>query len=670
MDIKWLGFYKKSVKERQSQLKLIFPHLASNTEDDEFPIQPLIVDQANIITENCVSVIGLPLSIVPSVRINGVPYTVPVSTEEAAVVASASYVCSRFEFQCDQDMKGYPGFKDFDGNVCMAQVMVPDISVETLKGMLGNNDEIKGKLEESIPSIVQRGGGIIGIDYEQIDSDVVVNILINCCHAMGSNISTKIASIFCSLVGVQSYGICSNYCPLVTIARFSVKVSDMAYKGKSGEEVCEGIIRLYNWAKRDSKRAKTHNKGIMNGISAVALAAGQDCRAIHASLTSDLPLTEYYIKDGVFHGELKAGFQMATVGGSINSNPAIKHCLGLISQNLTPEVLRYCAACVGLACNFAALRAIATGTIYDSHMKLHARNVAVSAGAPSHLIDDITHFIITGKRSVSSETVKAYLEAHHVFTSHQKESGRQQAASPSILFVHREQHIIHIMFPTVTSNPLILDLASPSDESKRILGDKSYDWFEKLLTLLQTVFEEVTGITRRDPLLPCCILLQIVYRRLLQQDTRIVCSDILEESKLRFENQDVKVGISLGRSVAHATIFRAKAHMDDASFQMFNKLLRKCLDNVALSYRTEDRIQKFIYRSSMFMMPLVLLLGGEYDQVGEYLNYECMFYHEKGNSPDNVMADDLISEARKQAEAKVGSEVLQKVVTLVKERYK
>lgn len=236
---------------------------------------------------------------------------------------------------------------------------------------------------------------------------------------MGANIVNTLCEKLKTMVtefGIRcGVAVLSNYSTeRMAMSMFEVPVREMEWKGYDGGEVVERILEAYEFAKIDRYRAATHNKGILNGIDGVCLATGQDWRAVesaahvHASITGKyLPLTKYEIVDkkGVqyFRGSIELPISVGTVGGALEKNPIYKVALQILGNPDSKDFSEILVT-VGLAQNFAALRALAIEGIQKGHMVLHARSVAVKAGVPPHLVDEACRYKIVLFRFMSKNS--------------------------------------------------------------------------------------------------------------------------------------------------------------------------------------------------------------------------------------------------------------------------
>ncbi|PKL98200.1 MAG: hydroxymethylglutaryl-CoA reductase, degradative, partial [Gammaproteobacteria bacterium HGW-Gammaproteobacteria-7] len=309
--------------------------------------------------------------------------------------------------------------------------------------LLRRKDEIINLANSLHPNMVARGGGAKDIEIHTHRSPstgldmIVVHLLVNTCDAMGANLVNTMCEGVASLVESITDGkvflrILSNLTDRALVkARIAIPPGKLAGKGFEGEQVRDGIILANDLAVVDPYRAATHNKGIMNGVDAVALATGNDWRAIeaaaHAYAARDgryASLTRWYRDEaGNLVGELEIPLKVGTVGGPLQSNPSVALNLRLSKVTGARELAELMGA-VGLAQNFAALRALVTDGIQQGHMTLHARSVATAAGAPPHLFDTVV------ERLIDSGEIKIW-KAHEILRDAQRQTGLDSSAEPT-----------------------------------------------------------------------------------------------------------------------------------------------------------------------------------------------------------------------------------------------
>ena len=409
------GFYKLSVLER---LKLV-QKLAGLTEEEVKVLGNtggLPGDVASRMIENVVGGMTLPLGMATNFLVNGKDYVVPMALEEPSVVAAASNAAKIAR------IKG--GFKVTNtGPVMIGQVQavgVPDPQ-GAAKRLAARRTDILAQANEQDPMLVSLSGGAKDMNVKVIESlkgpMVIVELFVDCGDAMGANAVNTMAEAVAPLVEEISGGrvylrIISNLAD-----RRLVRVSAVFDKeALGGDEVVEGIVYAYAFAEADPYRCATHNKGIMNGVIAVALACGQDTRALEAGAHSYAarsgaykPLTTWREnEDGDLVGTLEMPMAVGLVGGAAKVHPAAKANVKILGAKTATELAEVMGA-VGLAQNFAALRALASEGIQKGHMKLHARSLAISAGAAGELVDAVAERMIA-ERKIRFDRAKDLVE--------------------------------------------------------------------------------------------------------------------------------------------------------------------------------------------------------------------------------------------------------------------
>jgi len=393
------GFYKLSVEER---VKVISRWAELTEEEEQLLKAGLSLDQADRMIENVVGLFPLPLGIAVNFLINGRDYLIPMAIEEPSVVAGLSYAAKL--------IREGGGFKaESTEPIMIAQVQV--LGLEDLEEAERKihliKDEILAEANKRHPTIVSLGGGAKGIEFRRFpDTPVgpmlVVHLLYDTRDAMGANAVNTAAEAVAPLIESATGGrvvlrILSNLADR-RLARAWCKVPWSAFEGKGipGREVARGIVEAWALAAVDPYRAATHNKGIMNGIDAVAVATGNDWRALEAGAHSYAARQGRYTslttwsqtQEGDLEGFIELPLAVGTVGGATRAHPLARLCLKILGVKSARELAKV-MACVGLAQNLAALRALATEGIQRGHMKLHARQVAMSVGARGELVDII-----------------------------------------------------------------------------------------------------------------------------------------------------------------------------------------------------------------------------------------------------------------------------------------
>jgi hydroxymethylglutaryl-CoA synthase len=411
-------FRKMEISERMLFIKQETGiDLASDYTDESLDFKT-----ANLMVENCIGTIKLPVGVALNFVINGKKYIVPMVTEEPSVIAgscnSAKLISSTSE-----------GFSaSATKNIVRGQIFLENIRAERDidKILLEAKNEIITYSNENLcVSIVQKGGGVIDVQLSRFSPQkAVIYVLVDVQSSMGANtintilegLKPKMKSLFHADVLMT---IVSNLCPeRIAKASFEIPVKSLSTADNNGVEMARRIISANQMAIEDIFRACTHNKGIMNGVEAVAIAVGQDIRAIEASChTFSIykygkyrALTNYYLtKDGQYlRGELEMPYLVGTVGGATNSNKLYRANLKLLGEPNSSE-LGCILASVGLAQNFAALKALTSEGIQKGHMRLHAHNLAISAGVDLARVQQAVDYMIE-KNSITMETAAEFLK--------------------------------------------------------------------------------------------------------------------------------------------------------------------------------------------------------------------------------------------------------------------
>jgi len=370
----------------------------------------LTVDVADYMIENAIGVFGLPLGVAANFIINERPVLVPMVVEEPSVVAAVSFAA-----KLASEGGGFRTSSTEPVMIGQIQVLdVPNIEAAT-EAILAARADLIAKADMTSPSIVRRGGGAKGIEVRRLDTAVgpmlIVHLLFDARDAMGANaINTACevlaADIECLSGGRVNLRILSNLNDRRR-ARAEVIIPASAFATSNipdGRTVVRGIVEAQAFAHADPYRAATHNKGILNGVDAVAIATGNDWRAIeagaHAYAARDgqyRALTDWHeTEDGDLFGALEMPLAVGTVGGATKSNPVAQVCMGILDVQSSRELAEIMVS-VGLAQNLAALRALATEGIQNGHMALHARQIALAAGATGDMVDRISTQLISEK---------------------------------------------------------------------------------------------------------------------------------------------------------------------------------------------------------------------------------------------------------------------------------
>jgi len=414
------GFHRLSTDERR-QLVAELAGLDENDLAAWATSGELSEEVAEHMIENVVGTMSLPIGLATNFIIDGAHFLIPYVIEESSVVAAASNMAKR--------CIGTGGFRtDCDASVMIAQVQilgVDDIAA-AITAVDVEKDELIAECNRLDSTIVKLGGGCKGIVCRRLESNsgpmLVVHLLVDCLDAMGANTVNTMAELIAPSLGKITGGkvnlrIMSN---LAThrMARVEARWSpeSMADDGEeNGESIIQGIIEAYNFACADPYRAATHNKGVMNAISAVAVACGQDWRAIEAGCHSWVAyeqgkygsMTKWSIdEEGCLVGTMECPMAVGIVGGASKVHPVARTNLKLLGVESASE-LAGIMVCAGLAQNLGALRALSTSGIQSGHMKLHAENMALSAGAVGEEVGQVAEIM---RRSESPITQTAVAE--------------------------------------------------------------------------------------------------------------------------------------------------------------------------------------------------------------------------------------------------------------------
>jgi hydroxymethylglutaryl-CoA reductase len=410
------GFYKVTVDERRA---LVGDATGADANEIRRALHSggLEAEAADKFVENVIGTYALPYGVALNVRVNGHDHVVPMVIEEPSVVAAASNAAKM--------ARAGGGFiADADPPLMIAQIQLRDVSDADAAAsrVVQAADEIVALADRAVPGLVARGGGARAVEVRVLASDIIVaHVIIDCRDAMGANlvngvaeaVADRIAELARARVGLR---ILSNLCDKRCVrVRCRVPASALATDEMDGGDVVDGMVNASRFAELDPYRAATHNKGIMNGVDAVVIATGNDWRAVEAGAHAFAARSGRYrplatwTRDGEHAvGALELPLALGTVGGTLRVHPAARLSLRMLGVYDAPG-LSCIAASVGLASNLAAVRALATDGIQRGHMGLHARSVAVAAGATGGLVERVATMIVEA-RDITLEGARKALD--------------------------------------------------------------------------------------------------------------------------------------------------------------------------------------------------------------------------------------------------------------------
>jgi hydroxymethylglutaryl-CoA reductase len=402
-------FYNLNSKARLEQLK----QETSLSKEDLAVLSGemgLSADQADHMIENVIGTFGLPLGVARYFRVNGRDVSVPMAIEEPSVVAGASFMA-----KLALPAGGF--FAESDPPEMIGQIQVldlPDLALAK-KQLLAEKDNLLSAVAEVDPVLMKLGGGPRDLEVREITESpagpfLVVHLVYDVRDAMGANaVNTAVERLAPRVERITGgrvlLKILTNLADRrLTRARVTIRTEELAFNDFSGDVVRDGIIEAWAFAAADPYRAATHNKGIMNGVDAVVIATGNDWRAIEAGAHAFAAREGRYQslsawgkdQDGNLVGTLEMPMAVGIVGGATQVHPVAKANLKLMGVSKASELAGIIVS-VGLAQNLAALRALATEGIQRGHMGLHARQVAVAAGALGAEIDRLADRLVADR---------------------------------------------------------------------------------------------------------------------------------------------------------------------------------------------------------------------------------------------------------------------------------
>jgi hydroxymethylglutaryl-CoA reductase len=361
----------------------------------------LPIELASHLIENVIGTMNIPIGIATNMRINGRDRLIPMATEESSVVAA---VCNAAR-QC-YDQGGF--ITSMSGTEMIAQIQLTHVRdpQNARISILERKEEIRALCDACDPVLVKFGGGFRDLEVRVLETRggpmVITHLIVDTRDAMGANavntMAEKIAPEIAAWTGGRTnLRILSNLADRrLARARCVWRTADIG-----GDEVRDAMLAAYQFAEADPYRAATHNKGIMNGISAVVLVTGNDTRAVEAGAHAYASRNGHYgsltnweiTNDGDLAGSIEIPMAVGLIGGATKLHPTAKAALKILDVSSASELAQIIAA-VGLAQNFSALKALATFGVQKGHMALHAHNIAMMAGATGDEIDRIAKVLV------------------------------------------------------------------------------------------------------------------------------------------------------------------------------------------------------------------------------------------------------------------------------------
>jgi hydroxymethylglutaryl-CoA reductase len=409
------GFYKLSPKERLAIIK----DFAGLTDEETRLLEntgSLPMDVADHMVENVIGVFPEPLGIGVNFQINGKDYLIPMATEEPSVIAAASYAAKMV-----RDGGGFHSSSTTP--IMIGQIQVVGIKDANLakKQVLDAKVKVLKKANDQDPVLNSFGGGAKNMDAKIIDTSLgqmlIVELYVDCRDAMGANAVNTMAEAVAPLIEQLTGGhvylrIISN----LATKRLAKAWCTVTKESLGGEAVVDGIAYASAFAAADPYRAATHNKGALNGIIAVILATGNDHRAVEAGAHAYAAIKGPYTsvskwtknKNGDLEGSIELPMAVGLIGGAVKTHPIATIAMKIINVKSANEFAEVLAA-VGLAQNLGALRALANEGIQCGHMSLHARNIAITAGAKDEMVDLVAERMVK-ERKVRVDRAKEILE--------------------------------------------------------------------------------------------------------------------------------------------------------------------------------------------------------------------------------------------------------------------
>lgn len=413
-------FYKRTLAERRER---IAEWVEATMSDIAVPLDMgLSNDVADSMIENAIGTYALPFGIGTNFLINGRDYLIPMVVEEPSVVAAVSFAAKLFRLGGGFSVRS-------DAPIMIGQMQLLDFgdAEETLQTLNAQKSALIALANREETSIHRRGGGARDLEYRRVHHPlvgemIIVHLLYDTRDAMGANaINTAVESLAPHVEAITGGRVNLRILSNLTDKRKAyaegvIPAEALAREDMTGDQVIQAILEAAAFAEADPYRAATHNKGVMNGIDAVVIATGNDWRAVeagaHAYAARDgryTSLTRWSVNEaGHLHGAIELPLAVGIVGGTTKIHPAAQLALRILDIQSAQQLAEVIAA-VGLAQNFAAMRALATEGIQRGHMRMHARQLALAAGAPPSAVNRIVEQLIS-EQNIRLERAKALVE--------------------------------------------------------------------------------------------------------------------------------------------------------------------------------------------------------------------------------------------------------------------
>jgi hydroxymethylglutaryl-CoA reductase len=416
------GFYKQSIEERQA---IIRDYLGLPPDTPLDVDGGLSLENADHMIENVIGTYNLPFAVGTNFRINERDYLIPMVVEEPSVVAAASHAAKLF--------RAGGGFTaSSDAPVMIGQMQVLDLEdvEQAAQAVRSHEDALIAEANAQESSIVRYGGGAVGLELRpfaetSVGPMLIIHLLYDVRDAMGANtVNTAVEALAPRIEAITGGRVVLRILSNLADRRKAraegvIPANQLTTEDLSGSDVVQAIVEAAVFAEVDPYRATTHNKGIMNGIDAVVVATGNDWRAIEAGAHAYAARSGRYTsltrwwqdEQGDLRGAIELPLAVGTVGGATRVHPTAKLALQLLGVETAQELAEVMAA-VGLAQNLAAIRALATTGIQHGHMRMHARQFAIAAGAPTEIVPDIVRQMIEDGQ-IRLEYARTLVEAWH-----------------------------------------------------------------------------------------------------------------------------------------------------------------------------------------------------------------------------------------------------------------